>query len=177
MIASSVKISEETIKQHRLSQERIGKLNRRQLGKLRFQKLKDLEEKGELASASTRNELATLVGFQKGDKTGVSWVNNMIARGYVAEHLVGFENGKMRKEFHLTNKEPDYDFTRRVKAMRAGLERYNRVQQTAPVVNPQPIQKQEHNIQIEKGDLKITATLNGEDIVKVISAVLGVERN
>lgn len=103
MLASNVIISEETRKKNQL--------NRRQQGKLRYKRLQELEQSGELSHASTRNELAELLGYPKGSKTGISWVNNMVNRGYIKEYIAGTEKGKVMKEFHLTSKIPDYDFS------------------------------------------------------------------
>ena len=102
MLASNVIISEETRKKNQL--------NKREQGRLRFQRLQELEQSGVLSNASTRSELAELVGYPKGSNTGVSWVNNMIHRGYVKETIMGINKGKATKEFHLTSKIPDYDY-------------------------------------------------------------------
>lgn len=103
MHASNVIISEETRKKNQL--------NKRQQGKLRYQRLQELEQSGALSNASTRNELAEMLGYPKGSKTGISWVNNMVNRGYIKEYIMGTEKGKVMKEFHLTSKIPDYDFS------------------------------------------------------------------
>ena len=91
MFASKVIISEETRAKNQIS--------KRQQGKLRYQKLVEYEKSGELSYASTRNELAQMLGFPENNKTGISWVNNMVNRGYISETLHGYENGKMRKEY------------------------------------------------------------------------------
>lgn len=51
-----------------------------------------------------------MLGFGDGEKRGISWVNNMVNRGYIKEYTAGAEKGKVMKEFHLTSKTPDYDF-------------------------------------------------------------------
>lgn len=107
MFASKIIISEETRKKNQL--------NRRQQGKLRYQRLQELERSGELSKASTRNELVELLGYPKGNQTGISWVNNMVNRGYLKEYIMGTEKGKVMKGFHLTSKMPDYDFSQRAK--------------------------------------------------------------
>ena len=103
MLASNVIISEETRKKNQL--------NKRQQGKLRYKRLQELEQSGALSNASTRNELAQMLGFGDGEKRGISWVNNMVNRGYIKEYITGTEKGKVMKEFHLTSKIPDYDFS------------------------------------------------------------------
>ena len=77
---------------------------------MRYQRLQELEQSGALSNASTRNELAQMLGFGDGEKRGISWVNNMVNRGYIKEYTAGAEKGKVMKEFHLTSKTPDYDF-------------------------------------------------------------------
>lgn len=103
MFATKVTISKETMERNQL--------NKRQQGQLRYKRLQELEQSGELSNASTRNELAQLVGYKKGDKTGISWVNNMVHRGYISESLTGRRGATVLKEFHLTSKVPDYDFS------------------------------------------------------------------
>ena len=124
MLASNVIISEETRKKNQL--------DKRQQGKLRYQRLRELEQSGALSTASTRSELAVMLGYPKGDKTGISWVNNMVNRGYIKEYITGAERGKAMKEFHLTSKTPDYDFSQakaKHKAMRENkVEEINRVE-------------------------------------------------
>lgn len=102
MFANRLTISEETRKKNQL--------NKRQQGRLRYQRLQELEQSGALSTASTRNELAEMLGYPRGSKTGISWVNNMVHRGYIKEYITGAEKGKVMKEFHLTSKTPDYDF-------------------------------------------------------------------
>ena len=83
----------------------------KQIQIIRYKRLQELEQSGALSNASTRNELAQMLGFGDGEKRGISWVNNMVNRGYVKEYITGAEKGKVMKEFHLTSKIPDYDFT------------------------------------------------------------------
>lgn len=163
MIASSVKVSPDTMKKNQLS--------KRQQGKLRYAKLQELDKSGEMSFATTRNELAQMVGFPQGSKTGISWVNNMVNRGYISESLVGLESGKMRKEFHITSKVPDYDFSR-AKKIRNQLKAEQKAKEEA-VAQELEKQKRESNIVIQKGDLTITATLDTNDIVRVIANILG----
>lgn len=127
MLASNVIISEETRKKNQL--------NKRQQGRLRYQRLQELEQSGALSNASTRNELAEMLGYPKGSKTGISWVNNMVHRGYIKEYIAGAEKGKVMKEFHLTSKTPDYDF-RQAKAKNKAI-REKKVKE----INIEPEQK------------------------------------
>lgn len=162
MLASNVIISEETRKKNQLS--------KREQGRLRYEKLKEYEKSGELSFATTRNELAQMVGYPDGDKTGGSWVNNMVNRGYISESLVGYQDGKMRKEFHLTNKTPDYNF----KAVKNAHQKMKAEQKTKEIAVAKELEKREResNITIKKGDITITATLDANDIVRIITNII-----
>lgn len=89
-------------------------LSNREKGRIRFEKLKELDETGVLAEANTRPDVATLIGYTKEQwKQGYSWVTNMIARGYLSETIVGFSpSGRGEYEYHMTGLEPDYDYKR-----------------------------------------------------------------
>lgn len=162
MLASNVIISEETRKKNQLS--------KRQQGRLRYEKLKEYEKSGELSNATTRNELAQMLGYPAGNKTGVSWVNNMVNRGFISEHLVGYEDGKMRKEFHLTGKVPDYEFSN----LKASHQRMRAEQKAKEIAVAEELErkKDENNLTISKGDLTITATLSANDIVRIITNII-----
>lgn len=159
MFASKVIISEETRQKNQL--------NKRQQGKLRYEKLQELEQSGELSMASTRNELATMLGYPKGNKTGISWVNNMVNRGYIKETIMGTNRGKVMKEFHLTSKVPDYDFSQaRAKGKAKAVAK---IQPTEPETN-QPIRQT--RVVVEYCGMTITVDNGGaeyvSDIIKAI---------
>lgn len=162
MLASNVIISEETRKQNQLS--------KRQQGKLRYKKLQEMESSGKISMATTRAELCELLGYEKGNKAGISWVNNMVNRGFLAERLVGYEGGKMRKEFYLTNKKPDYDFVA-VKQTHQKMKAEQKAKEIA-VAEELEKRKDENNLTISKGDLTITATLSANDIVRIITNII-----
>lgn len=85
-------------------------LNKRQRGKLRFEKLKEASENGGLQKAKTRADVARLVGFTSAQyKTGYSWVMNMLTRKHLIEHISGIgKNGRAEYEYTLGT-DPDYD--------------------------------------------------------------------
>lgn len=162
MFASRLNVSEDTLKKNQLS--------KRQQGKLRYEKLVEYERSGEISFATTRNELAQMLGFGDGEKRGISWVNNMVNRGYISESLVGLEGGKMRKEFHLTNKKPDYDFTM-VKETNKRLKAEAEAKKIA-VEKKLEQEEQENNLTIKKGEMVITTRLDGRDIVNLLINIL-----
>lgn len=100
------------------TKDKISKgLNRRQQGKLRFEKLKEAEENGLLQKAKTRIEVAQLAGFTREQyKTGYSWVSNMLIRKHLIERISGIGmNGRAEYEYHLGS-DPDYSNHKAAKA-------------------------------------------------------------
>lgn len=94
------------------TKEKMSKgLNKRQLGKLRYEKLRELAESGKLSSAKNRIDVMRAVGFTDEQyKTGYSWVTNMINRKALTERVVGFgKNNKAEYEYTLGSRVPDYD--------------------------------------------------------------------
>ena len=85
-------------------------LNKRQRGRLRFERLKEASENGELQKAKTRADVARLVGFTSAQyKTGYSWVMNMITRKHLIERISGIgKNGRAEYEYHIGT-DPDYN--------------------------------------------------------------------
>lgn len=115
MLASKVVISEETLNKT--------KINASQAGKLRYQKLVELDSNGEISKATNRKELALLSGYpeESADKRGAQWIGTLIRKGYLTETFSGFGNdGQEMREFHLTSLKPDYDFSRRTRNLRGG---------------------------------------------------------
>ena len=83
-------------------------LTRRQAGKLRFNRLKELDDEGKLSAAKNRWDIASMVGLG-GVKAGYGWVSNLIGRGHITETLLGTApNGKLEYEYHIV-REPSYN--------------------------------------------------------------------
>ena len=83
-------------------------LTRRQAGKLRFNRLKELDDEGRLSAAKNRWDMASMVGLG-GVKAGYAWVSNLINRGHITETLLGTApNGKLEYEYHIV-REPSYN--------------------------------------------------------------------
>lgn len=157
MFASRITISDETKEKNQL--------NKRQQGRLRYKRLQEMEQSGELSMATTRGELAEMLGYPKGNKTGISWVNNMVNRGYVSETLVGLERGKMRKEFHLTSKVPDYDFSQ----ARAAHKKVKTMKLPAPALELREEQpKRNSRVVVEYCGMTITMENVGADYASEI---------
>lgn len=82
------------------------------IGRLRYEKLKDLEKSGQLSMIKTRKELSMAVGYREEDflTKGSSWVNRMIKRNYISETLLGFNDYTKAPEYeyHLTGIVPNF---------------------------------------------------------------------
>ena len=161
MLASNVIISEETKKRNQLS--------KRQQGKLRYEKLAELDRTGQLQFATTRNELAQMLGYRDNDSKGISWVNNMVNRGYIVESLVGRDGRTVRKEFHLTQKKPDYGFEN-VKKAHLKMKAEEKAKEIILKEKLEEVEKLS-NLTITKGDLSISTTLGQDNIVRVITSI------
>lgn len=82
----------------------------REPGKIKFERLKNLSETGELLKATCRGDVATLLGYNEDEfRKGYSWVSNMIIRGYLKERTLGLTpSGKILHEYSLTGALPRY---------------------------------------------------------------------
>lgn len=112
----------------RKTQEAMKKdLSVRQRGRLLFAKLQELDNDGTLSKATSRADVATLVGYtEEQAKAGYSWVSNLINRGHLSEIVQGWTpSGKMIAEYHMTGTEPSYGYEeakRRKEKKKAGQE-------------------------------------------------------
>lgn len=159
MFVSKLTVSDE-LKQNNLSPQ--------EKGRLRWQRLKEIDASGELQFIKTRKELAVACGFQEGEAKGLSWAGNLYQRGYLSEVNVGFENGKKIKEFHLTGKEPDFDH----RGVREALKKELSVKPVEPVVLADAVEKafEPATILIKKGQMTITIT--GVDVADAVNKLL-----
>jgi hypothetical protein len=87
------------------------KLNRRESGKLRFEKLLEAEKNGHLQVARNRGEVALLCGYSPEEcacgKRGYSWVSCQVQRGKLSEVVLN-EDGHFGMEYHVVSI-PDYN--------------------------------------------------------------------
>ena len=141
------------------------KLTNRERGKLLYARLKECDANGKLNLASNRKEVSNLVGGN------LPWVNGMIGRRYVTETLQGFDNGKPVYEYHLTGKEPNYDYTRK--------RRREAVKPEREVVIWQEAEKMQTNvatpikIEITRGNMTIKVEMSdSEQVGKLITTIL-----
>lgn len=82
------------------------KLTTQRKGELRWQKLVELEESGELQACKHRADVGRLIGIK--DYNGAyRWVFSMIKKGAIIETVVGREGQTFEYEYHL-GKKPSY---------------------------------------------------------------------
>lgn len=86
-------------------------INQFQKGRLRWAKLKEVNDNGKLSLAKNRQDILNAMGLPTGYGSPYSWVSSMINRGCLQEILTGFDkNNSPEYEYHLTDKNaPDYD--------------------------------------------------------------------
>lgn len=126
----------------------------RELGKIKFDKLKKLDETGELLKATCRGDVANLIGYKEGEfRKSYSWVSNMIIRGYLNERTLGLTpSGKILHEYSLTGAQPRY--------CHEG-QRNKKTRKKATQELRQPIEQKKESslikLEITKGDITIRA--------------------
>jgi hypothetical protein len=88
-----------------------------QIGRDRFEKLKELEQTGELAECKNRLDICRKMGFRpvRRKGPGYNWLSNQIKKGYLEEELVKYNkqnSGEYR--YHLTGEEPRYSGNKKI---------------------------------------------------------------
>lgn len=92
-------------------------LSNLETGKLRWAKLKELEDNGQLGFARDRQDILTMMGVPKGYGRHYGWLASRIKAGNISETLLGFgADNKPEYEYHII-KEPDYDPSSRTTAL------------------------------------------------------------
>lgn len=91
------------------TKEQIQKeLSQLKKGQLRWERLKEAEEKGLLSLAKTRKDLAEIAGFSEEEmKAGRRWVSVLIGRGHIKEVLSKYAGRNSEHEYFLKSN-PDY---------------------------------------------------------------------
>lgn len=167
--------------------------NVRELGRIKFDRLKELGETGELLKATCRIDVAALVGYNEDEsKKGYSWVSNMIARGHLNERVLGITpSGKALYEYSLTGTQPLYGYEERrnkktEKKARQELRRWqDKVEAGYIPQSPEPQVYDEKQIasdtknimpikiEITRGDISIKVETDGyEQAIKLITTIL-----
>lgn len=88
-----------------------------QVGRERFEKLKELGRTGELADCKTRTDICKKMGLDaRRGTSGYNWVSNQIRRGYLSEELVKYDKQNIGEyRFRMTGIEPAYSGNKKIK--------------------------------------------------------------
>lgn len=76
------------------------KISPQEKGRLRWERLVELDKIGALQNITSRKDLALAVGIQN-LPAGVTWVASMVKQGVLIETLTGYNNYKAVYEYHL----------------------------------------------------------------------------
>ena len=80
-------------------------------GKLRWDKIKELENEGKLAMAKNRQEILNLMGAPAGYSVVYGWLSTQIRKGYIKEVLTGFDKHNQPEYEYYTSGGPSHDPT------------------------------------------------------------------
>ena len=88
-----------------------------QVGRERFEKLKELGRTGELAECKTRIDICKKLGLDaRRDTPGYNWVSNQIRKGYLSEELVKYDKQNIGEyRFRMAGVEPAYSGNKNIK--------------------------------------------------------------
>lgn len=136
----------------RIAASANGKLSIRAKGKMQYDKLCELYKQGALKNISSRLELSELVGCEGPKGKRISWVSNMLARGYLKEIKTTLYDGSIMREYVVTSKKPEYDLAKARKARKNNTQCEIKEQPQAieEVAKQTPIK-----IEVSKGDMVI----------------------
>lgn len=76
------------------------KISPQEKGRLRWERLVELDKIGALQKITSRRQLASAVGIQS-PATGAAWAGSMVKQGVIIETLTGYNNYKAVYEYHL----------------------------------------------------------------------------
>lgn len=90
-----------------------------QVGRVRFERLKELERTGELAECRNRWDICKKIGFERTTSRhnpGYNWVSNQIRKGFLSEELIKYnkQNSGIYR-YRLTGIEPSYSGNKNIK--------------------------------------------------------------
>ena len=138
------------------------KLSAFEIGKLRWEKLKELEESGKLESITNRYDLCRAIGMNEESIRGIgtSWVSNLLRRKHLHEYKV-YLDGKIEKRYKL-GKTPSYKGIRRkrsrkpVNLEKMPMEEYSEALYEKAKVEPKAEVIEKSVLIIEKNGMKFT---------------------
>lgn len=90
-----------------------------QVGRARFEQLKELERTGELAKCRNRWDICEKMGLEHTEKRrspGYNWVSNQIRKGFLSEELIKYNKQNSGiYHYRLTGVEPSYSGNKNIK--------------------------------------------------------------
>lgn len=90
-----------------------------QIGRERFERLRQAEKSGELAKCRSRRDICRLLELEYSETrhtSGYNWVSNQIMKGYLGEKLIKYNkqnSGEYR--YYLTGRSPRYSGNKKIK--------------------------------------------------------------
>lgn len=160
------------------TQDKMNKsMSFREKGKILFARLQELDNDGTLSKATSRADVARLVGYsEERAKAGYAWASNLIKRGHLTEIIQEWTpSGRMIAEYHLAGSMPDYGYeeANRRKARKKVGQELRRWQDKAEAgYIPQSPELQVHDEKQVASDTRIVAPIKieitrGDIIIKV----------
>lgn len=121
------------------TQKKLEKDNRYSVGEKRWEKLKELEDSGELTKLETTADIVEALGYDRNNITVLSWVERLIRKGNVRGEPI---YGKPHHYSFYTVFKPNYDKKAQAAIAREGKKRKALKEMSTPIraaeVNPQP---------------------------------------
>lgn len=138
-----------------------------QVGRDRFEQLKELEKSGELAKCKDRLDICEKLGFEpKIRGTGYNWLSNQVKKGFLEERLVRYNKQNSGEyEYRLTGLEPNYSGNKKIreKAKSKTLENLGFVNLSGSAKPKKERQTDYLGRPIEQGDLSLFEWLKSTD--------------
>lgn len=125
------------------------KISPQEKGRLRWERLVELDKIGALQNITSRKDLALAVGIQN-LPAGVTWVASMVKQGVLIETLTGYNNYKAVYEYHLGK---PLNYTNGRKSFTKTAESVATVEQVKNTVSKN-----------ETGNLELIVTVDGVNI-------------
>lgn len=115
-------------------------INHFKRGELRWRRIKEYEDGGNLSKARSRMDIVEMLGSERKYNAVYNWVSNMITRGFIKETILGLgSDGKMEYEYH-TIKSPNFSPAKNANKGRKVSSKPNKI---VPEVVALPVVKEE----------------------------------
>lgn len=101
------------------TKDELQKKTKLSVGKVRWDKLKELEANGKLATAKDRRDIVELLGYDRENVSVYYWVLDKIKKHYLVEQPTDVAD---ECQYYTTGEEPDYDLHSQAMKMLEGRE-------------------------------------------------------